>query len=673
MTWGRDARVKDLLMLPGGIDGGLEPQLLAPTRQAVRARVAARVGDYTPEWTERRADDAGVALVKAYGTLVEAVNVRLNRIPGQLTLDNLRLAGVRALQASPAQAILAIEVAPTALAPLDLPAGSAFLVPGAPTPVVIETLQGCRAIPGALASVAVLADGWTVSDRPGELGGLAPFGPRPEVPAELWLGIDSPVAPLARLSVAVELVAPPGRATAGATASVPPTPPSTLRWEAMTGAAAAELPVERDDTAGLSASGVLELRVDTPQPWERRTLPGRPDDAPLYWLRARLITNDYPGDRRLGRVTLNGVAAAAARSIRGEVLEPLERPRAGRSRYRLSQTPVVPGTLLIDVADSASDPFGTEDAGDLTALWEEVEDLAGRRPDERVFVLDAASGEVTFGDGVDGRAVPDGYRNVVARAYAVGGGTEGLPAPGDTISAVQSIPGLVGATVLTITTGADAETAGELALRGPAGITSHGRAVAPADYATLALGAPGVEIARAHCLPCVDPRTPGVPVPGVVGVVVVPEATTADGPPVPSPEALRAVADHLAREVGVMGAEIVAVAPRYREIAAQALLVARPGSDLSAVGSVARDAVDAWLDPLTGAGGAGWPFGGAVRWDVLTRLLLDGIRDLTAVSRLAFRIDGRRLAACTDAVLAPGELTWPGSHVIEVIAEESAP
>ncbi|TML05647.1 MAG: putative baseplate assembly protein, partial [Actinobacteria bacterium] len=167
-------------------------------------------------------------------------------------------------------------------------------------------------------------------------------------------------------------------------------------------------------------------------------------------------------------------------------------------------------------------------------------------------------------------------------------------------------------------------------------------------------------------------RSSGGVAPGVVGVVVVPAATARRVPPMPSPEALRAVADELARDVGVVGAEVVAVAPAYREIGVQAILVARPGSDLAAAGSAPRDAIDAWLDPLHGAGGAGWPFGGAVEWDALVRRLLAEVPALTAVSRLSLRIDGRRLPACTNAVIEPGELVWPGSHLLEVVAEERA-
>ena len=59
-------------------------------------------------------------------------------------------------------------------------------------------------------------------------------------------------------------------------------------------------------------------------------------------------------------------------------------------------------------------------------------------------------------------------------------------------------------------------------------------------------------------------------------------------------------------------------------------------------------------------------------WDALVRRLLAEVPALTAVSRLSLRIDGRRLPACTNAVIEPGELVWPGSHLLEVVAEERA-
>ena len=672
MSVGLDIRVKSLELLPAPVDGGLEPQLLPPTRQGIRAQVAARIPAYTPEWTSRRPDDAGVALVHAYGTVAEAVNVRVNHTPRRLALDHLTIAGVRALEARPADAVLGAQVGLRAAAPVDLPAGTAFLAPGGDVPTVIETLGACVALPGELTAVAVLADGWLVSKQPADLGRLAPFGPHPAVQAELWLGFDSPVAPAGTVSFAIEFVAAPGREAYSADATVVPAAPPTLRWEAMTSSGPAELPVERDETSGLSQSGVLALRADTPAPWTPRTLPGRAADPPLTWVRARLVTAGYPPDLRLARITLNGVRARAARSVRNEVLEPLERPVTGRARYRLSQVPVVPRSVDLEVIDASTDPFGTQTDEALSTSWLETDDLTASGPDDPHFLLDAATGIVTFGDGVHGRAVPDGFRNVIATVYAVGGGTANLPAAGDTITPQRSVPDLTGALVLAITSGADAETPDELVLRGPDELSSRGRAVAPGDYATLALGAPGVDIARAHCLPGRDPRSSGGVAPGVVGVIVVPRATKPGEPPTPSPEALRAVATELADTVGVVGAEVVAVAPTYREIAVQAILVARAGQDLAAAGSQARDVIDAWLDPLHGAGWAGWPFGGAVEWGALVRRLLAEVPALTAVSRLSLRIDGRRLPPCTNAVIEPGELVWPGSHLLEVVAEERA-
>jgi hypothetical protein len=114
----------------------------------------------------------------------------------------------------------------------------------------------------------------------------------------------------------------------------------------------------------------------------------------------------------------------------------------------------------------------------------------------------------------------------------------------------------------------------------------------------------------------------------------------------------------------------VAVAPRYREVAVQGLLVGVIGADLAALTSAARDSIDRWLDPLVGGDGTGWPFGEPVRWNALVRMLLAVVPDLEAASQLRFRVDGRPLATCVDVVLAPGELTWPGTHLLEAAQVE---
>ena len=668
MTVGRDVRNADLVMRPAPVEGGLEPELLTESRQDVLEVMGSRATSYTPEWTVRTPDDAGTAIVKVHATLAAVAHRRLNRIPRRLALDHLHAAGIQPRPASPALALAAVQVAEGA--PDRAGPGGRRVHhsrgtdrPGARDPA------GCTALPGGVVGIAVLADGWLALDRGTDLDGLQPFGPRPLPPAELWIGIDSgPLPPEGTLAVALELAPPPGRATASASASAPRSAPPLVRWEAIAAAGPVELAVEIDGTRGVDQSGVVAFRVPAALDWPPGLRPGQTTGTPLRWLRARLLTSDFRSQVRLQRVVLNGVTALAARSVRGEVAEPLERRATGGATYRLARPPVLPGSVVLDITE----PAPGLGAADAVERWDEVASLATAQPDDRVFRLDPVEGTLAFGDGVHGKAVPEGYRNVVARSYRTGGGTEGLPAAGDVLPPEVSAPDLDGLEVLTITTGSPAESATNLLRRGPGEIRSRLRAVAAADYEGAALGTPGVDVARAHALPGRDPLT-GTSRPGTVGVVVVPRSADRTRPPVPSAELLQAVAGHLARSAGVAGARVVTAAPRYRVVAVQGLLVAATGADLAAVTSAARERIDRWLDPLVGGDdGAGWGFGAAVRWNALVRMLLSGVLDLDAASPVSLRIDGRLLPTCADAELRPGELVWPGTHLLEAVQAEGA-
>lgn len=667
--WGRDVRVPALDMLPAPTQAGVEPRILPATRREVRASVVSRIAAYTSEWTNRRSEDAGVALVNVHGTLSEAARIRLNRIPRALLLDHIGIAGVRPLPARPVAATLAVEVGETAPASLSLPPGTPFAVPGGDVPVLFETLDPVDAAPGRVAAVAVSVGGLVTNDTPDDLGaGLHAFGDPPEPRGMFWIGVESPVTPGPTLSLAIALVPPPTRPTANAGSSRPADPPPVVRWEAMVAGTGVQVAVEHDGTGGLVREGVVRLR--TPEDWAPGTLPGRDNERSLLWIRAVLVTAAYPHDARVASVALNGVRAHAARTVRGEVAVPVARGPGGRARYALSQTPIVRGSVVLEVFDAAADVFGLAGAG--PTIWKETDDLASQPPDAAVFLLDPASGQIEFGDGIHGRAVPEGFRHVVARSYAVGGGTVATISAGDRLTPQRSVSGLDGARVLRRSRGADEEALDELLLRGPEMIRSRQRAVLPADYAAMALTTESVEIARAHCLPGRDPRYPGGSFPGVVGVIVVPEIQAAKGPPVPDQPTLQAVSEHLANRVGVIGAEVVVAGPRYRRIVAHAVLVARVGTDLAAVTSDVRDRIDKWLDPLQGGlAGTGWVFGSPVRSNELTRLLLDEFPDLIAVSSLAFSTDGRRLTACADVALEDDELTWPGIHRLQAVVEEA--
>ena len=149
---------------------------------------------------------------------------------------------------------------------------------------------------------------------------------------------------------------------------------------------------------------------------------GRAPATGLRWLRATLTYGEFAHAAGAHRARLNMVPALAVQTIRNDALEPVQGgPPDGRTRLQLSRTPVLPGTLTLQVDDDAgTDIFGT--AAEESSTWFEVPSLAGRSADDPVFTVDPDTGIVTFGDGVQGRKVPVGFRNVTAVSYQVGGG-----------------------------------------------------------------------------------------------------------------------------------------------------------------------------------------------------------------------------------------------------------
>ncbi|MGO4430631.1 putative baseplate assembly protein, partial [Streptomyces sp. MCAF7] len=130
-------------------------ELVDATREAVRAEVRGRIAGYTPDWTDPDRQDAGVALVRLFGTQAEPVLGRVNRLPEKALAEHLAIAGVRRRPAGAAAALLEFTVNP--------PDGSSVLVPAgfqsaASTPagqVVYETDQDLYATPATLGDLAV--------------------------------------------------------------------------------------------------------------------------------------------------------------------------------------------------------------------------------------------------------------------------------------------------------------------------------------------------------------------------------------------------------------------------------------------------------------------------------------------------------------------------------------
>ncbi|MGI5453412.1 putative baseplate assembly protein [Streptomyces sp. CA-249302] len=127
--------------------------------------------------------------------------------------------------------------------------------------------------------------------------------------------------------------------------------------------------------------------------------------------------------------------------------------------------------------------------------WHEVDSLAGRGPEERVYITGSASDgrtTVTFGDGVHGARLPSGHENVHAR-YRFGTGKAANVAA-DRVTQPLTRP--LGVTAVTnprpATGGADADGPGLTRRTVPLAVSALDRLVSEADYEDFARSRAGI-------------------------------------------------------------------------------------------------------------------------------------------------------------------------------------
>lgn len=666
--WGREAESRGQPVLTDGPGpAGVQPELLPAGKEAVRAAIQARISGFTPDWTNQAPDDSGVALVRLFGIQLEPLLSRVDRLPEKALVEHMRIAGVTPLPATPAQALLTFTVAPAAGASVVIPAGFQAGASGGGGQVIFETERAVVATPATVAAVAVTVQGVTGAVNPA-LAGFSAFGPAPSPGNALWIGlappagVASPAPALSLALIAADVMAPPPPVAAGGAAPTAAAPAPLVSWDVLDGGSLVPASLTFDETGGLSSGGIVELSV--PAQWRPGQPPGSAGLPQLLWLRAQLEYGEYPSPPVFSAVLVNAARAPASRTIRDETLVMLPASPDGLTRMQLSQTPVVPGSIQLDVdADPGGDVFGTT-PGQATQ-WTEVASLGDAGPRDQVFTVDYAAGVVTFGDGVHGAPVPPGFRNVRAAQYRAGGGAAGA-VPAGAVNAPLTSVGFVTAVSnpYPATGGTDTETDSRAIQRGGPELRSGGRAVTPADYGVLAVNAPGALVARAQGVAGLHPGYPGMPIPGVVGVLCVAPDPGTGQPPVPGEDDLRAVTAYLTGQAAPAGVQVAAAAATFHLVKAEAWLVLDPGYGQADLLGAAGAALDGYLHPLTGGDtGTGWPFGGPLQHAALVRRLLS-VPGVLAVPQLTVTLDGVRYPPCTDVPVPPNTLPWPASHLL---------
>lgn len=673
--WGKEASALERLQsVTMGAPPAVEPSLVSATRLAAFQEFNSRIEGYTSDWTNQRPSDAGIALARLFSEEMEPVLQRVNRLPEKSFVEFLRSSGIQPMPPTPAQAVLQFSVSDAALQPVYVPQGFQVSAPpaGGGDPVIFETSSDLYALPGKIQELYAFEHGlFRAIDASKDDVPFQPFGNRPRPGLGFFIGISAGdnVDFGSRLSLGIQLQgvagAPPPVSTGGVAPLPAPLGPF-LRWDILDGSTYRELEVVQDDTKGLLQSGVVVLSL--PDTWAPGIPPGSADNTPLRWLRLQILYGTFLNPPVFLYVKLNMVSSTAVRTIHNEVLNPVTGTRG--SVMSLSQVPVLPGSVVLEVDDSAdfsSSADSTTEDGGSGSRWREVDDLTPFGPDDQVFELDSGSGQVKFGDNVHGKGVPPGFRNVRALSYQVGGGTAGAVAAKKISGPVNSVPFLAEVTNPAAATGGmDAETQDQAKRRGPRELRAHGRAVAVADYEVLALRLRGAQVARAKAVSGFHPAFPGKSIPGVVCVFVIP-VRRGPGPPIADQDTLEAVSSALSADLAPDGVEVVAAAPAFHRVRVVLSAVIDPARSR---GDAVRDilqVLSTYLDPVSGGDDQqGWPFGGTLSYIAFVRKILADVKGVTAIPRLQFVVDGVRGATCADFPIPPNSLVWGDGH--EVLA-----
>jgi predicted phage baseplate assembly protein len=629
------------------------------------AEARTRIPRYTPEWTDLNESDPGMALVELFAWMTELLMYRLGKVPQLNYLKFLELVGFELHPARAAVAEISFPVQASYAEPYVLIPKATQVATDKPDelgPVIFETDRALIALTAQLDAVQVyeppaFRDVSTANEQRRE--GFDAFGPRAAVGGALLLGFRSTLEfPEVEINLAFWAQPRRGMAALSCAAAERAVPDATIVWEHWDGKGWSPLDLIEDKTMALARSG--HVRVQAPPVGRmKRTQIGQKTDAPRFWIRARLKRSNYQVPPRLLAVRANTAAATQAETIQFEILGGSDgRPDQVR---RLTSKPVLDGSLVLEV-----------DEGEGFTAWTEVGDFFGSGRDDAHYVLNRATGEARFGDGKQGRIpVANANRpaNLRARRYRIGGGKRGNVDAGRLNGVMSAFAGVDVAKVgnpFPSAGGADDESLAEAKKRAAVALKSRDRAVVPEDFELLASRAGN--IARARVLPLHHPEFPGIEVPGVVSVVVVPDVT---GPaPTPTDGTIRTVCSYLnARRL--LTTEVFVLAPKYRTIQLKAQLIVRDDADLAIVKRRALDAVTRYFHPLEGGEdssetekGTGWPFGGDIYYSlVVRRLLVEGVK---RVARLTLKLGEDECPACCDVALEAGMLLMSGDHEISV-------
>ncbi|MFC0096935.1 putative baseplate assembly protein [Micromonospora marina] len=369
-------------------------------------------------------------------------------------------------------------------------------------------------------------------------------------------------------------------------------------------------------------------------------------------------------------------AGETTTTVRVHHCEPVEAELLGTGTgqpgqvFRAARAPLTRTTEALDLLLGVEVPAGSvelgaaarEHEGRTYEIWRPVVSFAGVGPQAKVYLVDRASGVVTFAPALDLRpdvgapavegaagattvaAVPPAGRQV-RLWYRCGGGPAGNVAAGVLTSLRDPLPGVTVDNPDPATGGRDLESLESVLARGPYEFFAQQRAVTARDFEILATGSGAVARARAFTRAAVYSFAR----PGEVEVVLVPYVPEAARPGGRLPVAV--LREHEVEEARrrveadlehrrALGTAVRAGWARYKAVSIRARVVVRREEDVEAVRRRIHDRLHQTLSPLpTPLNPAGWAFGEPLRASNVYRMLEHAEPGVRYVESVRFVVD----------------------------------
>ena len=342
-------------------------------------------------------------------------------------------------------------------------------------------------------------------------------------------------------------------------------------------------------------------------------------------------------------------------------------------QFQLARTPVITGSSTVQVTPPGA-IGGVE-------IFHEIDDIFSAGPNDPVYELLPATGELLFGDGAHGQIPPpdDGSipgGNMLALVYQFGGGAVGNVGAQSLTNVTPvdtGLPALKATNVLPAAGGADEETTDHAIATAPAIVRSRFRAVSADDFAALAQATPNVSVARALALPNTQPGAVSGTTPGAVTVVLVPFAPFESSitTPILLPSHIAAEVLRFLDQRRLVTTQVFVQPATFRKVTANVSLVVQPLAKINDTRTAVTLALETFFHALVGGtDGQGWPFGGTIFFSQVFQQVL-AVPGVSRVEQLLLSLDDGTPVDCQDLPLRPGELLFSGSHTVLAQAEST--